>query len=109
MFFIERHGEIVISDNLRSKRLEHIFTFELFVNWRAFDRARPCGACRSDRETRNGAAEEPNQAANRASTASQIIAAALIPSNRSSSWIPVGEVTLISVRYPPITSRPTNI
>ncbi len=46
-------------------------------------------------------------APSRPSTASQIAPATSMPSKRSSSWMPVGEVTLISVSHPPITSMPT--
>ncbi len=45
----------------------------------------------------------------RASMACQILSAMFTPSKRSSSWMPVGEVRLISVSYSPITSIPTKI
>ena len=50
-----------------------------------------------------------HQPPRRRSIASQIFAVALIPSKRSSSCSPVGEVTLISVSQSPITSMPTKI
>ena len=43
----------------------------------------------------------------RVSIASQIFGAISMPSSRAISWIPVGEVTLISVSQSPITSIPT--
>src|SRR6516225_975625 len=47
------------------------------------------------------------RSASRASIASQIFGAISTPSSRAISWMPVGEVTLISVSQSPITSMPT--
>src|SRR5205085_9272606 len=47
------------------------------------------------------------RSARRVSIASQIVGAISMPSSRAISWMPVGEVTLISVSQPTITSIPT--
>ncbi len=41
--------------------------------------------------------------------ASQMGTSSLVLSKRLISWMPVGEVTLISVKYSPMTSMPTKI
>ncbi len=51
----------------------------------------------------------PHRLPTRASTLSQIIAAMSLPPNALTCRMPVGDVTLISVRYGPITSMPTKI
>src|SRR5215467_1476663 len=49
------------------------------------------------------------RALSRVSIASQTCFSSCFPSSRLISWMPVGEVTLISVRHSPITSMPTKI
>ena len=73
--------------------------------WQPFPHAVHCRPVRLSGPAGRGAAPQLSLA----SMASTIRPAALTPSNRSNSTMPVGDVTLISVRHSPITSMPTNI